>query len=175
MIVTLSNHWKITKIILYILMFFYLLFGIGIFSSICTEPLNEDDILLYIFLFILLGVVLFTFIYIKKTLVDLLTQKIKFSENKIAMISSKKETACVDLNKETYYEILHLIVGRCNSQNFIIISNESFESYDKINGLGKLCKVLHKDKTKIIAPYNETTFPFLNIDEWRNCKTNKQL
>ena len=53
------------------------------------------------------------------------------------------------------------------SKNFIVISNMPFDSYSKISGLGGLCKLIDKENIKVIAPYNEETFPYLKIDNWK--------
>ena len=41
-----------------------------------------------------------------------------------------------------------------------------FESYSKISGLGKLCNLINKDNTKVVAPYNNETVSYFEIDKW---------
>ena len=88
-----------------------------------------------------------------------------FNENKITMISSNKKNVTIDLNNKVYFKKLKLIVGKYNSQVFVLISNEQFELLESFTGLGQVCKFIDKLETVVIVPYNNKTAPFLkNIE-----------
>lgn len=160
MTINLANNWKIgSKITIIFLILCYII--VGLFFIKDTD--NFTDLITGILITLTPILVLLFFLLPE---VNKLSKKITFSKNEIVMISSKKKSTSVDLNKVIYYEILKLRIDKCISKDFIVISNSPFESFSKIDGLGALCKLIDKENTKVIAPYNEETLPWLKLDKW---------
>lgn len=160
MTINLANNWKIgSKITIIFLILCYII--VGLFFIKDTD--NFTDLITGILITLTPILVLLFFLL---PVVNKLSKKITFSKNEIVMISSKKKSTSVDLNKVIYYEILKLRIDKCISKDFIVISNSPFESFSKIDGLGGLCKLIDKENTKVIAPYNEETLPWLKLDKW---------
>lgn len=162
MTINLANNWKIGgKITIIFLILCYIMFGLFFIKD--TD--NFTDLITVILITLTPILVLLFFLL---PVVNKLSKKITFSKNEIVMFSSKKKSSSVDLTKTVYYEILKLRVDKCISKNFIVISNMPFESYSKISGLGKLCNLIDKDNTKVVAPYNNETVSYFEIDKWIN-------
>lgn len=162
MTINLANNWKIgSKITIIFLILCYII--VGLFFIKDTD--NFTDLITGILITLTPILVLLFFLL---PVVNKLSKKITFSKNEIVMFSSKKKSSSVDLTKTVYYETLKLRVDKCISKNFIVISNMPFESYSKISGLGKLCNLIDKDKTKVVAPYNNETVSYFEIDKWIN-------
>ncbi len=161
MTINLANNWKIGgRITIVFLILCYILFGLFF-----VKDTNNFIDLITVMLITLIPILVCLFLLLP--VVNKLSKKITFSENEIVMISSKKKSTSVDLNKTVYYETLKLRVDKFISKNFIVISNTPFESYSKISGLGGLCKLIDKENIQVIAPYNEKTLPYLKIDNWK--------
>lgn len=162
MTINLANNWKIgSKITIIFLILCYII--VGLFFIKDTD--NFTDLITVILITLTPILVLLIFLL---PVVNKLSKKITFSKNEIVMFSSKKKSSSVDLTKTVYYETLKLRVDKCIFRNFIVISNMPFESYSKISGLGKLCNLIDKDKTKVVAPYNNETVSYFEIDKWIN-------
>lgn len=160
MTINLANNWKIgSKITIIFLILCYII--VGLFFIKDTD--NFTDLITGILITLTPILVLLFFLLPE---VNKLSKKITFSKNEIVMFSSKKKSSSVDLTKTVYYETLKLRVDKCISKNFIVISNMPFESYSKISGLGKLCNLINKDNTKVVAPYNNETVSYFEIDKW---------
>ncbi len=161
MTINLANNWKIGgRITIVFLILCYILFGLFFVK-------DTDNFIDSITVILITLIPILVCLFLLLPVVNKLSKKITFSENEIVMISSKKKSTSVDLNKTVYYETLKLRADKCISKNFIVISNTPFESYSKISGLGGLCKLIDKENIKVIAPYNEETFPYLKIDNWK--------
>lgn len=160
MTINLSNNWKIGgRITIVFLIVCYILFGLYFIKD--TDNFTD---LITVVLITLIPVLMCLFFLLP--VVNKLSKKITFSENEIVMISSKKKSSSVDLTKTVYYETLKLQVDKCISKNFIVISNAPFESYSKIDGFGEICKIIDKENTKVIAPYNEESYSWLKLNDW---------
>lgn len=162
MTINLANNWKIGgKITIIFLILCYIMLGLFFIKD--TD--NFTDLITVILITLTPILVLLFFLL---PVVNKLSKKITFSKNEIVMFSSKKKSSSGDLTKTVYYETLKLRVDKCISKNFIVISNMPFESYSKISGLGKLCNLIDKDNTKVVAPYNNETVSYFEIDKWIN-------
>ena len=160
MTINLANNWKIGgRITIVFLILCYILFGLFFVK-------DTDNFIDLITVILITLIPILVCLFLLLPVVNKLSKKITFSENEIVMISSKKKSTSVDLNKVIYYEILKLRIDKCISKDFIVISNSPFESFSKIDGLGGLCKLIDKENTKVIAPYNEETLPWLKLDKW---------
>ena len=68
----------------------------------------------------------------------------------------KKKKSYLNLNSDIYYEVLMLFEGTFSRQDFVILSNLPFKSYQKkgVLGLAKICKEIDANGKQIIMPYN---------------------
>ena len=159
MTIYLTNHWRMNKILNFIFIFIYIVFGLFFCCNFESIKVLFMDIICVSFPLVVI-------IYIQRTTVRTLMKKVEFTKGKITLISSKNKNVTIELNKVVYYEILQLRVGMYKSERFIVISNTPFESLNKYKGLAELCKQLDKSNIQAIVPYNEETTPWLDIDDW---------
>lgn len=159
MTIYLTNHWRMNKILNFILIFIYIVLGLFFCCNFESIKVLFMDIICVSFPLVVI-------IYIQRTTVRTLMKKVEFTKGKITLISSKNKNVTIELNKVVYYEILQLRVGVYKSERFIVISNAPFESLNKYKGLAELCKQLDKSNIQAIVPYNEETTPWLDIDDW---------
>ncbi len=170
MVIDLSPNWKMGKVIFKLVILFYTPFVVLLTME--ADKSDKEDVQLLILIWAIFSILIFSTIYIEKKVIRLLTQKVKFTQEKISMISNKKERNFVYINKPIYYEIIRLTVDRCISKEFIILSNSEFKFFSQFDsfgfvGLGKICKIIDNDNSKIIVPYNEKTIPWLKLDIWK--------
>lgn len=175
MVIDLSPNWKMGKVIFKLAILLYTPFVMLI--TIEADKSDKEDVQLLTLIWVIFSIFIFSTIYIEKNFIRLLTQKVKFTQEKISMISNKKERNFVYVNKNIYYEIIRLTVDRCISKEFVILSNSEFEflnQFDSLGfvGLGKICEIIYNDNSKIIVPYNEKTTPWLKLDIWIQIKEN---
>lgn len=89
--------------------------------------------------------------------------------NRIVMYSFiGKKLSALNLESDIYYEILPLIEGMYSTQDYIVISNSPFESYQKkrYTGIGKICKSIDENGNQIIMPYRKQVSGLLDISLW---------
>lgn len=169
MIIDLSPNWKIGKFIFKLAILLYTPFVMLI--TIEADKSDKEDVQLLTLIWVIFSIFIFSTIYIEKNYIRLLTQKVKFTQEKISMVTNKKERNFVYINQPIYYEIVRLTVDRCISKEFIILSNSEFKFFSQFDsfgfvGLGKICEIIYNDNSKIIVPYNEKTIPWLKLDIW---------
>ena len=166
MTLNLSNDWRNQKKINTGLIILFALLGLWLIINGKSETVN---LIMLDILVVLIPII--CILYLQKT-INPIIKKIEFAEEAIVMFSRKNRSVSVDLSNCVYYEILRLRVGKYTSKEFIILSNNEFESLSQIAGLGKICKMIDKDYTKIIAPYNEEIIPWLKLDVWTEVNGN---
>ena len=160
MTVYLSDYWRVQNKFTVFWGVPWIFFGVFFFDK---NNLRESIFILLVCCYPLVCMV-FLQIYSDK----LIVKKISFSSDLIVMTSKKNRNISVDLSKSVYFQIVKSMVGKCRSEEFIILSNDKFEALSKkdSSGIGGVCKFIDKDKTKIVAPYNEKTIPWLKLDSW---------
>ena len=69
---------------------------------------------------------------------------------------------------DIYYEILPLVEGTNSKQDFIVLSNLTFKSFQKkgVFGLAKICKLIDANGEQVIMPFNNQYISnLLNVDK----------
>ncbi len=136
-------------------------------SIVCISVLDGISFKLVLLNFILTVSSIFSLLYIQKKYKTLFMKKITITDNELIMFSSNKKKNIVDMNKDVYYEIASFFVGKYVPKNqFIIVSNEKFNSFKSFTNIGQVCKELVNNEKIVIVPYNTETAPKLNISFW---------
>lgn len=168
MIINLSDDWCTQKRINRFLMLVWIfLAGCLFVKNSFLDAIIFEDIIIGVIASVIPVICL---VFLEIVAIKPIMKKIEFSENFISMISSKNKSVSIDLNESVYCEILKLRVGKYKSQDFLILSNEKFETLNEIKGLGKLCRIIDKDSKKIIVPYTEKTILWIKVDCWNKMK-----
>ena len=156
----LSNYWKKTCVFS-ILIILVIIIATTIF---CVWSHDTEDYIL------IAGSLFFVFLFCYLTLISMkLVRYIVKENNRIVMYSFiGKKLSALNLESDIYYEILPLIEGMYSTQDYIVISNSPFESYQKkrYTGIGKICKSIDENGNQIIMPYRKQVSGLLDISLW---------
>ena len=94
-----------------------------------------------------------------------------FDDDRITMYSPwKKELVSVDLKLPVYYEIRKIQDGNTKHKEFIIISNEEFETRTDFDDIIHVGKRVFLGKTQIIMPYDEESSKLCPLRSWISIK-----
>ena len=73
------------------------------------------------------------------------------------------------MDSDIYYEVVPLIDGTFLKQDFIVLSNSTFEPFrkHKVLGLAQVCKTIEEKGNQIIMPYSDQHISGLtDISAW---------
>ena len=88
----------------------------------------------------------------------------KYQIHSYSLLSRKLCT--ITSTKPTYYAVFTSPQGAMTQNEFIVISNESFE-YQATYGIAKVRFIQHYNMAKqIVLPLNDQVAPLLNLDDW---------
>lgn len=122
---------------------------------------KEDYILIIGSLFFI-----FLFVHMTKRASKLVRYIVEENKQLVMYSFKKKKLSTLNLNSDIYYEVLTLIEGTYSKQDFIVLSNLQFESFQKKDafGLAQICKEVDANGKQIIMPYkNPYIFNLLNV------------
>lgn len=157
----LSNHWKVNCIVSILI-----ILGMIIATTvICIWLPDEENYILVICTF--LFAVLFCYLMIKSA--SLIKYVTKENRTLVMYSFTKKKITSLSLDSDIYYEVLPLIDGAFSKQDFIVLSNSTFEPFrkNKVLGLAQVCKTIEEKGNQIIMPYsNQYISGLTDISTW---------
>ena len=155
-----SSYWR-RCVVFNIAMILIILAATLIFGAWSRD--SEDYILI-------IGAAIFIIIIGYLTAVSLrLVRYITKDGNQMTMHSfCGKKLSSVNLESDVYYEICNMAEGTHKKQDFMIVSNTPFRSYQKYgyNGLSKVCRAIGEKGDQIIIPCGKGVFADSDILTW---------
>lgn len=119
---------------------------------------------------IIIGAAIFIIIIGYLTVLSLrLVRYITKDGNQMTMHSfCGRKMSSVNLELDVYYEICNMAEGTHKKQDFMIVSNTPFESYQKYgyNGLSKVCRAIDEKRDQIIIPCEKGVLTDSDIIAW---------
>lgn len=161
----LSSYWKKSCIFSIIIVSIFIV--ATIFFCIWSHD-EEDYILIVASLFFV-----FLFCYLILISIKLVRYVVKDKQQFIMYSFWNKKLSSLHLETDIFYEVLTLTEGTYSKQDFIVLSNMPFVSYQSNNftGLAKICKSIDKNGNQIIMPYkNQYTINLFDVSAWHKIK-----
>ena len=122
--------------------------------SFIDDPYKEDSIIFIV-------IVVLIFVFVAGIIINAAKLYIRYvqEENEYLVMRSirNKKLSSVKLTDDIYYEILPMKESGYSGKTYIILSNQTFESFQKrrINGIGKACKLIDSHGNLVIMRYDE--------------------
>lgn len=157
----LSNHWKVNCIVGIVIILAMIIST----AVVCIMMPDEENYILVICAF--LFTVLFCYLILKS--VSLVKYVTKENRTLVMYSFTKKKVTSLRLDSDIYYEVVPLIDGTFSKQDFIVLSNSTFEPFrkNKILGLVQVCKTIEERGNQIIMPYSDQYISGLtDISAW---------
>lgn len=157
----LSNRWKVNCIVGVLI-----ILAMTISTAVvCIVMPDEENYILVICTFFFTA--LFCYLIFKSA--SLVKYVIKENRTLVMYSFAKKRLTSLCLDSDIYYEVVPLIDGMFSKQDFIVLSNLTFESFrrNKVLGLAQVCKAIEERGNQIIMPYsNQYIFGLADISAW---------